>query len=279
MRESNWLYFKNCPEKEDAMKLFRQEFRMNCRTMLAWALCVGGACLGCLALYGSLEESMKDMSDMFAGLGAFSEALGMDKVGIGTLEGYYAVEISILFSLGGALFAAMLGAGLVAKEEEGHTAEFLNVLPLGRGRIIGEKAASLTVLLAGFHLICIGLILAGFAWMGETPDMKCFACYHGLAFLMCLEIAVVCFLFSAACRKRPVGAAVGLTVFFYMMDLMCRVVPDLEKIKYITPFYYANAADRFAGEEFPAISVGIGAAVLLLALGLSLWVYRRKDLA
>ncbi len=261
------------------MKLFAQEFRMNFRTTLVWALCVGGMCLGCLALYGSLEESMGEMSDMFAQLGVFSEALGMDKVGIGTLEGYYAVEISILFSLGGALFAAMLGAGLVAKEEEGRTTEFLNVLPLSRGRILGEKYAGLITLLLFFHIICIVLILAGFLVVGKMPEGAYFARYHAMVFFMCLETGTICFGLSAAAAKKPVGAAVGLACVFYMMDLMCRVVPDLEKLKYITPFYYANAADIFAGEDFPAAAFGIGAAALVFALCLSFGVYRKKDLA
>ena len=113
------------------MNLFWQECKMNFKTMLVWALCVGGMCLGCLLLYDSLGESVEEMSDMFANLGAFSEALGMDRMGIGTLEGYYAVEISILLNLGGALYGAMLGAGMTAKEEEGKTYEFLNVMPLG----------------------------------------------------------------------------------------------------------------------------------------------------
>lgn len=262
------------------MSLFWQECKMNFKTMLVWALCVGGMCLGCLLLYDSLGESVEEMSDMFANLGAFSEALGMDRMGIGTLEGYYAVEISILLNLGGALYGAMLGAGMTAKEEEGKTYEFLNVMPLGRGRILAEKYAAFAVLLAVFHGICICLILCGFAWMGSMPDMRNFAEYHGAAYFMCCEIGTICFLLSVLCRKRPTGAAVGIAVIFYMMDIMCRVVPALDKIKYLTPFYYSNAADIFSGggrsEGLPG--AGAGAVVLGLTLGVSFVIYKKKDL-
>jgi len=253
---------------------------MNGKILLVWALCVGGLCFGCLLLYDSLGESVGEMAELFADLGAFSQALGMDRVNIGTLEGYYAVEIAILFSLGGVMYAAMLGAGLVAKEEEGKTYEFLNALPLGRGRILGGKYGAFVALLAGFHMICICLILAGFWWMGSMPDMGSFVRYHSAAFFLCLETGTVCFLFSVLCRKKPMGAAVGLALLLYMLDLMARVVPSLEKVGQITPFSYSNAADIFSGatgEEWK-YALGIGIAVLGVSLCTAFIVYRKKDL-
>jgi len=262
------------------MSLFWQECRMNVKTLLVWALCVGGLCMGCLLLYDSVGESVGEMSELFADMGAFSEALGMDQVSIGTLEGYYAVEISILLSLGGAMYAALLGAGMSAKEEEGKTYEFLNAMPLSRGRIIGEKYGAFAALTAAFHAVCICLILAGFAWMGSMPDLGSFVRYHGAAFFMCLETGTVCFLLSVLCRKKPLGAAVGIAVGLYLMDLMCRVVPALEKVQYVTPFCYSNAADIFAGGSGGEIirAAAVGAVVLGAALGGAVWVYGRKDL-
>ncbi len=260
------------------MVLTRQEIKMNLRSLLIWAFCVGGMCLGCLLLYDSVRESMDGMGELFADMGAFSAALGMDKVNIGTLEGYYAVEISIMLSLGGAMFAAMLGAGLLAKEEEGHTTEFLNALPLRRGSILAEKYTAFLVQLALFHGICTALILCGFQCMGQMPCWESFLKYHGAVFFMCAEVGTVCFLLSVLCRKRPLGAAVGLTVALYMLDLMCRVVPALEKMKYFTPFYYCSGADIFSGERAGALGWGIGIGVTALALAGAFCKYRRKDL-
>ncbi|MCI8529542.1 MAG: ABC transporter permease subunit [Lachnospiraceae bacterium] len=262
------------------MSLFWQEYKMNVKSMVIWALCVGGICVGCLLLYGSLEDSVSEMADVFANMGAFSEALGMDKVNIGTLEGYYAVEISILFSLGGAVYSAMLGAGLVAKEEEGKTYEFLNALPLSRGKILAEKFGAFVGLSFTFHGICVCLVLLGFAWMGSMPHMESFAKYHGAAFFMCLEIGTVCFLLSVICRKRPISAAVGIAMFLYMMDICSKVVPALDKLKYFTPFSYSNAADIFSGGNTDVWlrEIGVGAAVFGIALCASFVVYQKKDL-
>lgn len=260
------------------MVLFLHECRLNRKSLFVWALCVGGLCFACLLLYDSLADSMGGMSEMFAEMGGFSTALGMDKVNIGTLEGFYAVEIAIMLSLGGGLFAAMTGSALVAKEEEGHTSEFLNTLPLSRTEILLAKYAAMVLLIFLFGVITLVCVLAGFSCMGEMPHMANLLRYHGAAFLMQLEIGSICFLLSAICRKKPTGAALGLAIFFYMLDLLLRVVPALKPAKYITPFYYANASDIFSENavSIPLLLAGAGACVVFLAASLS--AYGRRDI-
>lgn len=260
------------------MKLWIQECKMNIKSLLIWSLCVGALCFGCILMYASMESDIAEMSDMFAQMGAFSQALGMDKINIGTLEGFYAVEIAIMLSLGGAMYAAMTGASMVAKEEEGHTSEFLNTLPLSRSRIIVEKYGAMCFLLLAFQIICIGFILLGFVCMGEMPDVKSFLLYQSSCFLMQLEIGSLCFLLSAILKKRPLGAALGFSVLLYMVDLMCRVVPAMEGAKYITPFYYSNAADIFAEGSVDPVLVGIGGAVMVVSFVAALIVYRKRDI-
>ncbi|MBQ9135401.1 MAG: ABC transporter permease subunit [Lachnospiraceae bacterium] len=260
------------------MVLFWHECRQNRKNLFIWALCVGALCFGCLLLYGSLEESMEDMAGMFSELGAFSMALGMDKINIGTLEGFYAIEIALILSLGGALFAALTGSAICAKEEEGHTAEFIHTLPVSRSSILVQKYGAMVGLMVVFEIINILLILAGFTCMGSMPDMEKFVLYHGACFLMHLEIGSICFLLSAVMKKKPTGAALGLSVFLYLADLLCRVLPDLENAKYITPYYYANAADIFAEGSINPVMLGTGVVVSVLSFLLALLIYNKRDI-
>lgn len=261
------------------MTLFMHEWKRNGKSLLIWSLCVGLLCMGCLFLYESVADPMAEMAGAFSEMGAFSMALGMDKVSLSTLEGFYAIEIAIMMSLGGAMFAAMTGAAIVAKEEEGHTSEFLNTLPIGRTRILLEKYFTMVTLIFAFQLICIGLIFIGFAGMGSYPDRKCFLLYHGACFLMQLEIGSIAFLMSAVLKKKPVGAALGLSVFLYMVDLMCRVVSALENAKYITPYYFSNATDIFSEGEINPVMAGISLGVTVITLILSVVIYKKRDLA
>ena len=194
------------------MTLLIHELKRNLKSLLIWTLSVGILCGGCLLLFESLEESMAEMAAAYSSMGAFSAALGMDKMNIGTIEGFYATEIGLMFALGGAMFAAMTGASIVSKEEEGHTSEFLNTLPLGRGYIAGWKYGALVVLVLLFQVICLIFIGIGFAGAGEWPPLREFVLFHGTQILMQLEIGSICFLISAISKRRQICHHIHLPV-------------------------------------------------------------------
>lgn len=261
------------------MTLLRHELKMNLKTLLIWTACLGFCCFGCLLLFEGLEESMAGMADAYAQMGAFSTALGMDKISVSTMEGFYATEVALMFAIGGAMFAAMTGAAMVSKEEEGHTSEFLNTLPFGRAYIILWKYAAMAALILLYNVICLLWIAAGFWMAQEHISQKEFWVYHAAQLLMQLEVGSVCFLASAFCRKKQIGAALGFAVLLYMMDLMCRIVPDMEGLKYVTPYYFSNAADIFTEGCVDMGMLAASVCVTVLCACLSAGVYCRRDLA
>lgn len=261
------------------MVLYCHEMRLNFKNLLIWALCVGGMCFGCILLYSSLEESIQGIADTFSDMGAMSAALGMDKMSLATLTGYYATEIAMMHGLGGAMFAAILGSSLLSKEEAGHTSEFLNVLPIGRGSIVLWKYLALISNIIVFNLICVGMYLVGFACMGEMIEGKEMALYHLAVTMMQIEIGTICFMISSFVKRNLIGAGLGIAIALFAMDMMCRIIPAIENVKYITPFYYSNASDIFTNGEIDGMMLMIG-IVITLASAIVAWVwYRRKDLA
>lgn len=261
------------------MTLLKQEFKMNFKSLLIWTLCVGLCCSGCILMFEGLEESMAEMGQMFSELGDFSAAFGMDKVSIATLTGYYATEISIIFLLGGGMFAAMTGAVLLSKEEEGHTMEFLHTMPVSRTYIYLWKYVALLLLIFVFNVVCIGLDVAAFVAIGEEITMGEFVEYHLLALIMQIEIGSICYLISAVCRRKQIGLALGLAVLFYLMDIMCNIVPDLEFLKYFTPYYYANAAQIYSGGDSRIGLMVLGLVVTAVVVIAGAIVYKKRDMA
>ncbi len=261
------------------MTLLKNEWRMNWKSLMIWTICVGICCGGCILLFESVAESMADMAETFAGMGGFSAAFGMDKVSIATIDGFYAAEISIIFSLGGAMFAAMTGAVLLSKEEEGHTAEFLHTLPVGRGYIYGWKYVTLVILIVVFNIICVGFDVVCFACIEEAMPVKEYALYHILSLLMQLEIGSICFLISAVCKRKQLGLGIGLAVLLYMMEVMIHIVPDLEVLQYVTPYYYANAAELFSRGEVQCGLVILGMIISVLAVAAGGMIYGKRDIA
>lgn len=261
------------------MTLLKHEMKMNLKALLIWSCCIGFSCFGCLLLFGSLKDTMDQMADVYAQMGSFSAALGLDRLSISTMEGFYATEIALIFAIGGAMFAAMTGAVMLSKEEEGHTSEFLYTLPWRRTQIVWWKYASMAALIVLFQIICILWELPGFAIAGEVPPTEEYLLYHGAQLLMQIEVGSICFLISSVCKKKQIGAGLGLAVLFYLMDMMCRIVPDIEKLKYVTPYYYSNAADIFTTGTVSKSMVGIGILVAVVTAVSAAEIYKRRDLA
>jgi ABC-2 type transport system permease protein len=260
------------------MTLLNHELKMNLKSLIIWTGCVGLLCFGCILLYASVQDSLQGMEDTWANMGALSTAVGMDKMSITSMKGYYATEICLMHGLGGAFFAALFGSSLLSKEEAGHTSEFLNVFPISRRAIVLEKYGAFVINIVIFNVICALLYAIGFIMMGEEIPMPDFILYHEIQILMQIEIGSICFMISAFTRKNLMGAGFGIAIIFYAMDLMGRIIPAIKNIKYITPFYYSNGADIFSTGEVDGVMLGIGIAITAVCVIVATLKYQSKDL-
>ena len=260
------------------MTVFIHELRAGAKSFLLWCLVIGALMVLCIALYPSMAGSMGEVSAMFAGMGDFSAAFGLDKLEFGTIMGFYGTECGNILGLGGAFFAALTAMGLLAGEEGGHTAEFLLTHPVSRIRAAAEKLAAAAVMVIGLNLICLACGAGAILAIGEEADWSRLLQYHAALLLMQLEICGICFAISAPLRRSSYGLAMGLTALLYFLGLAVNLDAGLDWMRFLTPYYYADAARIFAGESLVG-SLASG-CVLGVAGGIfGLWWYRRKDIA
>ena len=259
------------------MTIFRHELRAGAVSLLVWSAVVGGLMALCVALYPSMAGSMEEFSQMFAGMGDFSAAFGLDKLEFGTIMGFYGTECGNILGLGGAFFAALTGMGLLAGEEGGRTAEFLLTHPVSRLRVCLEKLAALFVLVLGLNLVCFACGAGGIAVIGEEADWGDLLRYHGALLLMQLEVGALCFGLSAFLRRGGVGLGMGLAALLYFAGIVINLDSGLDWLRFCTPYYYADAARIFSGEAVVG-PMAAGCALGALGVGAGLWWYGRKDI-
>lgn len=261
------------------MTIYKHELKMNLKTFFIWLICIGGLCFGCILMYGSVEGSLDQMGDIFANMGMMSTIFGMDRLSLNTMTGYYATEVAMIHSLGGAMYAAILGSNLLSKEEYGHTSEFLYVFPISRNKIISQKYVSLVSIVSAFQIICTVFYIIGFRIMGENVDNKKMFVLFASQFLLFLEIATICFVISALSKRNNMGIGIGIALLLFAVDMMCRIVPAIKNLKYITPFYYCNATDIFTNQICEA-GYYIGHSLITIVLCISVYViYSKKDIS
>ena len=260
------------------MTIFKKELRTCLVSFLVWSAVIGGLMAMCVWMYPSMEGSVGDMSALFANMGEFSAAFGLDKLQFGTIMGFYGTECGNILGLGGAFFAALTGMSLLAGEEGGHTAEFLLTHPVSRTRISLEKLAALAVMILALNAACAACGLGSILGIGEEPVWSDLLKYHGMQLLMQLEIGGICFGLSSLLPRSSYGLAIGAAMGLYFLGLFINMDTSLEPLRFVTPYYYAEAARVFAGEPLAdAVAAGCGLGALGAAFGL--WRYGRKDIA
>lgn len=259
--------------------IYKHEMKSLYKTLLIWTLAVGGLCFVCILLFNSMKEEMAGMAESFSQMGAFADAFGMSQLSIATLEGFYATEVGTVHSLGAAMFAAIISMVMLSKEEDGHTGEFLFTLPVSRTKVITAKFAAVITNVIIFNVSSVGAYTLGIVILGENIDFARLFLYHGMQFLMHLELAGICFGLSAFMKKNKLGVGLGIVMIFYAYDLMARVIPDLSDYKLLSPYSYSNAADIFSTGEVEVPSLVLGMIVMTVCVSAAYVRYGRRDLA
>ena len=259
------------------MTLVKHELRQGRVAFWVWTGVLAFLLATCVFLYPQMKGEMGQMNDLFASMGSFSDAFGMDKLNFGSLIGYYAVECSNTLGLGGAFFAALTAAAALCGEEKNRTAEFLLTHPVSRTRIAAEKLISVLLRMLGMNLLVFAVSLASVAAIGEEIPWKELCLLHLAHCLMSLEIAGICFGVSAFLRGGSAGLGIGIAALFYVANLLANVTEKARFLKYLTPFGYCDGADLVSeGLAWPKVAVGLAmAAATVLA---AFWYYPRKDI-
>ena len=260
------------------MTIFKHELRQGRVSLIIWTAAISFMLGICIIIYPEMSAQMEDVSAMFADMGSFSQAFGMDKINFGEFIGFFGVECGNVLGLGGAFFAALLGISALSKEEKEHTAEFLLTHPVSRTRIIAEKLCAVIAQIVILNLVVIAVTVLSVLIIGEEADQKTFALLFFAFFLMQLEVAAVTFGISAFLRRGSLGIGLGLAAVFYFMNIVANLIDETSFLKYITPFGYTESADIIADGALNGGCLAVGMAFAVLGTILAFWKYGRKDI-
>ena len=260
------------------MTLVKHELRQSKTSFFIWTASIVFLLATCIFLFPEMKGQMESVNDIFASMGSFTEAFGMDRLNFGTLIGFYAVECGNILGLGGAFYAALCAVGILSKEEKDKTAEFLLTHPVSRKRIITEKLIAVLIQLTAMNIILYALAVGSIAAVGEAIPWKEVSLLHLAYYLLQVELAGICFGISAFLRKGSVGAGLGIAVMMYFLNLIANITDAAEFLKYITPFGYCEGADIISSGSLDGTLVAIGAAIGICGIIIAYLKYTKKDI-
>ena len=260
------------------MTLVKHELRQGKTSFLIWMASIGFLLAICIFLFPEMKGQMEGVNDIFASMGSFTEAFGMDRLNFGTLIGFYAVECGNVLGLGGAFYASLCAVGILSKEEKDKTAEFLLTHPVSRKRIITEKLIAVLIQITAMNLFFYVLAIGSITAVGEMIPWKEISLMHLAYYLLQLELAGVCFGISSFLRKGSVGIGLGIAVMMYFLNLIANIADVVEFLKYITPFGYCEGADIVSNGSLDGTLVAIGAVIGISGIMIAYLEYTKKDI-
>ena len=261
------------------MTIYIKEIKQSFKSLCIWTAAIAFMMLVCVLLFPEMKGEMDQISSVFANMGSFSAAFGMDKLSFGELMGFYGTECGNTLGIGGGFFAALAGISVLANEEKERTAEFLLTHPISRTSVVAQKLLSVLTQVVALNIVVVAVSLISAAAIGESYEMKEFILLHIAYLIMQLEIACICFGISAFIRRGSISIGLGLALAFYFMNLVCNMTEQAEFLRYITPYAYAEASDIISEAKLETGLIAIGAAVAVVGVATGFFKYTKKDIA
>jgi len=262
--------------------LFRNIYLKSLRdyriAILGWGLGIGLLIYVVLSSFPSLVEtpaaraSLVSLGPSFAWI---AEPLKIDTPG-GYATFKYGFTVLVM-----ALWPILASSRMLRGEEERGSMDVLLSMPRGRGRVALEKMAAIWT-----ALLLMGLLIGLLTYAGGMRVNADFSL--GDALLSGLNLALICGVFGALAllisqftqeRGTAAGVTGGLLLFFIVLDMVHRVIPNTDWISHFSPIYYYNLNKPLV----PGFGFNAGALVVLIALsiilsGAAIWLFVRRDI-
>lgn len=263
------------------MQVLRRELRANRKSWLVWTIALAALSLMMMSVYPSFRQdtgNLESMMDLFPE--AFTKIFGLDQLSMAEPIGFYATEAYFMVMLFGSLYAAILGAGIMAKEEDDKTIEFLLARPLSRSRVLANKLLALLVLLVLFNL-GIGLVtFAAFA-VFDVGDYSSITLLRLVVAPLFAHVTFASLAFSLslfiARKKAASSMAIGMVIGLYFVDVLATLSDKFEILRYLTPYYYVTAVG-IVHDGIKPVNVLVLLGITTIALAASFFCYSRRDI-
>ena len=263
------------------MNVYRFELRRAWVGVAVWTLVITGLLVGLIAgaLPAFLESrtAVEHMLEQFPP--AFAAVFGMQMDNLFSFGGFYAFGF-LYYALFGAIMASGIGLDLFSREKREKCMDFLLTKPRARSRLFLEKLLAALTMLLGSNVIFILASLALYRAYAPAPLLteRALLAASSLLWIELLFLAIgACSAVFARKVRSVSGMATAIGFAGFLLSALHSLLEE-EKLRYITPFKYYDAAKAFFDGGFEVRYALTGAAVTLLLMTAAYLRYTRADI-
>ncbi|NTW61701.1 ABC transporter permease subunit [Candidatus Saccharibacteria bacterium] len=263
------------------MNIFWRELRFYSKGLVFW-------CLGMVILiwtsmikYSTFSAAGQSMTELLAQFPKTIQTIfGMTGFDLSKVSGFYGVMFMYL-ALMATIHAAMLGSGIIAKEERDRTSEFIFVKPVTRGKVITAKIMAGILSMLVFNIVT--LLSSIFFIYVYSHDVSFVGDIVNLMLgLLCLQMI---FFFvgttTAAISRRPklsASIASAILLFAFILTYLINFNSDFDLLKYLTPFKYFDAKDILGSGHLDWAYLAITFGLISTMVVVTYTTYTARDL-
>jgi ABC-2 type transport system permease protein len=262
------------------MNLFLLECKANRKSLIIWCVCMMLGVLSGMAKYtaysagGESNQVIRDLPQSVKAL------LGIGTLDVTTMSGFFAL-LFLYIVVAAAIHSALLGSGIIAKEERDKTSEFLIVKPISRSAIITAKllAAVLNLVILNLVTLISSIGMVGVYNKGEDITNEVVVFYLSM-FLIQLIFLTFGMLISAW-SKNPKGAgsvAATAVIVAYIITEITSLNDRLSILNLLCPFKYFDVNRIVAGNGLSPLIAVLTFLLSVLFAALTYYYYQKRDL-
>ncbi len=178
------------------------------------------------------------------------------------------------------IYASLFVAGMITREVDRHTAEFLLALPVARWQVVLSRFAGLAAALLVLHVAHMAGVAVGVLAVGQSLALGSWAIAELNSFLVMLAISSVFLVITVFIDDY--GAAVGTTVglglaMFFYQAVTERSSGLLKLIRGLCLLPLYDPAPILSQGTVPWSHMGVLAAVCVAGLGLAAFLFEKKQ--
>ncbi|MCB0827393.1 MAG: ABC transporter permease subunit [Solirubrobacterales bacterium] len=244
------------------------------RSLLIWIVSIGAFCAAIVAIYPSIEDTLTDVMDGYPD--ALKEAFAVED--LNTPGQYLHAELlGLILPLALAWFAIRAIARDLPSAAENSFLDVLLSAPVSRRQLVATSFVGTAIELAAITLAAAAITRVTAMVLGV--DLSLGDSVAGMINMwpLALFFAGVSILINGLRVQSALvsGLAAGLLVLMYVVDVIGRLAPDLDFLRYGSVFRYYGMAIEDGID--PASFFGVTAVAILVALAGAL-LFDRRDL-
>lgn len=262
--------------------MLKREWKVNFRGFVIWTSILVILFGAVFLIYPSIitSDNMESLNEM---LKVFPEdllrAFNMDISSIDSAFGWIKTEGFVFVLLITGIYSGILGSGILLKEENDKTIEYLNSLPVKRTQIVMNKVAVGLVYIF-LMVIVLGVFnYVGLTWSGDF-DKKSYLLLSVTPIFSSIVIFSLCLFLSTFTHKtkNTIGFSLSIVFVSYFLNVISELSEETEVLKYVSVFTLADIRNVIVDVKINPHLVIVAFGLAILFIGLTIVRYKKKEL-